>query len=549
MNIIEGIPPSMSGMVAIDLEISGLRPGAIHRPEGSFRLATFSNGRDTWVVKTELGLAKALDRLDKAVWVFHNAPFDLRQIRRWVDVDPRPIHDTYLVERLLWNGLYERFGLDDVVRRDFGVQLDKSIREQFISGAPMTQKMIAYAARDAYYTQRIAFEKHRPILEEDSLSEKCWREIDMPCVWAILDLQGIYIDQDAWRRLAIDNQKKATSIMRSLKFNPGSWQQVLDALSKKKLLLPNTREETLAEYAGDPLVDKILEYRGLAKGASTYGLNWLAAHVESDGRVYTALNINGAETSRWASSNPNLQNIPIDLRYRACFIAPSGRIVDADYSSIEPRTLAHYSQDIAMMEVFESGENIHLVNARTALNRPNLTKKNKEEYTFGKSMNLASGYGMSAQGLATKAHIPLEDAELGMRGYFDKYWGVARWISKVRDEAEEVGYIRTLGGHWCWMKPYNKRLMKNAPINYPNQGSAADVLKLAIARIHKRLGRRNFPMIVPVHDELIFEIDTKKAGALAKMVKEEMLAAFKDLVPDVPGSVDVVIGRSWADKE
>jgi DNA polymerase I len=552
LNIIEGLPPKRAyKRVAIDLELFGLFQRQLHRPHGEFALLSIATNTDTvYLIDRAEDVAEALARVDEAEWVFHNAAFDVTHLRRWADIPPREkFRDTMLLDRILWSGWYENFKLSDLYRRYFHKVLEKDERESFEGEPrPITKAMKRYAALDAAATFRIAQRQER-FLSEDPASWRVWQEIDAPALWAILDFKGFKVDYRRWQKMAAAYQKKANAILKRLGFNPGSPQQVVAALAKQGIHVDSTREAELSQHAGNAVVDAILEYRDAKKRASTYGESMLEDFVEPDDRIYASFLVIGAETGRMSSRSPNLQNIPRDEEFRACFVpAPGNRLIIADVSQQEPRITAILSQDPELYDAFNAGEDIHLAVARAIFHNPNLTKADKHERNIGKKINLASTYGLSAYGLSNQTGLPVEEAQHLLTQYFARFRGVARWMNETRRLGESQGFVRTLGGRRVWLNLYAR--WQNSAINAPVQGSAAEMIKLTLKRLHRYYGSA-LPIVAVVHDEIVVEVPAADVAAVSKRIQKAMEEAFLELHPTAPihKCADVHVGLSWAAKK
>ncbi len=311
--------------------------------------------------------------------------------------------------------------------------------------------------------------------------------------------------------------------------------------------------EALAEEHEFPRL--LLEYRALTKLKSTY-LDALPLQVdERDGRVHTTFDPTGAATGRLSSSDPNLQNIPMRTpagrAIRRAFVAPPGRaLVGADYSQIELRVMAHLSGDPALIEAFVGGEDVHASTARRIFKvagevDPALRAR-------AKVVNFGVIYGMGARSLAQQMGIPLAEAQEFIRGYFEVYARVRTYLDATLAEARERGYVQTLLGRRRWLPALRaasgleRSNAERAAINTPIQGSAADLVKLAMIRAHHALSRRGASarLLLQVHDELVFECDAAEAAAVAEVVRAEMEGAHP---LRVPLTVSVGIGPTWFD--
>jgi DNA polymerase-1 len=348
-------------------------------------------------------------------------------------------------------------------------------------------------------------------------------------------------------------------------FNINSPQQ-LGKILFEKLKLPggkrtktgySTDVDVLTELSKDfPLPAKILEYRSLSKLKSTY-VDALPQLVNpATGRVHTSFNQTVTATGRLSSSDPNLQNIPIrspeGRRIREAFIPDEGdRILSADYSQIELRILAHLSQDPFLLETFQNDRDIHSATAEEIFH-VSLENVNPEMRRLAKVINFGIIYGISAFGLAKQLAIPPSVAQAYIANYFQKYHGVRDYIERSLEVAREQGYVTTLMNRRRYLpdikspnrsvRQFAERIATNAPI----QGTAADLIKVAMINIHRRLlgEKRQTKLILQIHDELVFEVPEKELKAVQTLVKEEMEGVMK---LTIPLKVEIGVGKNWAE--
>jgi DNA polymerase-1 len=310
--------------------------------------------------------------------------------------------------------------------------------------------------------------------------------------------------------------------------------------------------ETLAEE--HPIARKVLEYRQLAKLKGTY-VDALPALVDpSSLRLHTTFNQTGAATGRLSSSNPNLQNIPIRTELgreiRAAFVPREGwKLIVADYSQIELRLLAHMSHDAVLVEAFRNGEDIHTRTAAEVFGVPPLMVT-PEHRRNAKAVNFGIVYGQTPFGLASTLGIERREAELYIRAYFERYSGVRRWLDQTIAEVRRSGVAVNLFGRRRPIPDMQSRnvnarnFAERTAVNTPLQGTAADLIKLAMIRIDEKLRGLRTEMLLQVHDELIFEAPMEEVDAVRSLVKSEMESVRK---LEVPLLVEVGVGDNWRD--
>jgi DNA polymerase-1 len=417
------------------------------------------------------------------------------------------------------------------------------------------------------------FEQLSPAVDARGL-RKLYSEIELPLarVLARMERTGIRIDPVELKRLSglmetdIARLTAEIHVLAGKPFNIGSPQQ-LGRVLFEDLRLPSpvkrgkakaisTAADVLEELAADhEIVRKVLEYRQLTKLKGTY-VDALPVLMDSAGRLHTSFNQTGAATGRLSSSNPNLQNIPIRTELgreiRAAFVPREGwKMLVADYSQIELRLLAHMSGDPLLVEAFRNGEDIHTLTAAEVLGVPPMmvTPEARRE---AKAVNFGIVYGISAFGLAAQLGISRGEAERYIRNYFERYAGVRRFIDETIAKVRETGVTRTLFGRERPIPEMDSRnpslrgFAERTAVNSPLQGTAADLIKLAMVRIDAALaaGGHRSAMLLQVHDELVFECPPEELEAVSDLVKREMEGACELSVPLL---VDIGVGDNWRD--
>jgi DNA polymerase-1 len=318
---------------------------------------------------------------------------------------------------------------------------------------------------------------------------------------------------------------------------------------------PSTDEEVLQELALDyPLPKILLEHRGIAKLKSTYTDKLPKMVNARTGRVHTSYSQAVAVTGRLASSDPNLQNIPVRTaegrRIREAFIAPANsRIVSADYSQIELRIMAHLSGDEGLLRAFANGEDIHRATAAEVFGAA-LDEVTSEQRRYAKVINFGLIYGMSAYGLASQLNIENSAAKQYIDRYFARYPGVKRYMDDTREQAKRFGYVETWFGRRLWLPEINgangmrRQAAERAAINAPMQGTAADLIKLAMVKVQDWLEQEKLQakLIMQVHDELVLEVPLEELALVKEKVRELMCNAAE---LKVPLEVGIGEGANW----
>ena len=428
-----------------------------------------------------------------------------------------------------------------------------------------------YAAEDADITLQL-HQAMFPVIANDEKLNFIYSQIEMPssaCLFTI-ERNGVLIDADMLRAqsneigaklIALENQAYELAGQPFNLASPKQLQEILfDKLGIKPTKktpsgAPSTDEDVLQELALDhPLPKVLLEYRGLAKLKSTYTDKLPKMINAATGRVHTSYNQAVAITGRLASSDPNLQNIPVrsaeGRRIREAFIAPQGsHIVSADYSQIELRIMAHLSQDAGMLEAFANNEDIHRATAAEifGVERENV---DNEQRRYAKVINFGLIYGMSAFGLAQNLNIDRTAAASYIERYFARYPGVKAYMENTRQVAKKQGYVETYFGRRLWVPEINSANVQRrngaerAAINAPMQGTAADLIKLAMIAVDKWLKETGLKtkLIMQVHDELVLEVPDNEL----ELVKQKLPDLMQNVAKlSVPLLAEVGVGSNW----
>jgi len=433
------------------------------------------------------------------------------------------------------------------------------------------EKLLEYAVEDADVTFQLK-ELFSPRLKAEGLEELS-SSVEMPLISVLADMEriGVKLNYEDLKSITANLREDIISLEKEIytlagtEFNISSPKQLGDILFIRLKLDDNARmtktrqfitnEEILQRLVHKhPIVDKVLEYRGLRKLLSTYVETLPLLVNEKTGRIHTSFNQAVAATGRLSSNNPNLQNIPVrDERgreIRKAFVPESGHVfLSADYSQIELRLMAHLSQDKSMIADFLSGNDIHAATASKIFG-VELKDVTREMRSRAKTANFGIIYGISSYGLSERLTIGRKEAKELIDGYFSSYPGIKVYMDECIKRARDKGYVTTMFGRKRYLPDIQSRNQvvrgnaeRNA-INAPIQGSAADIIKIAMISIHKRLKEENYSskMILQVHDELIFETVISELEPLKEMVIFEMSNAVK---LSVPLKVDWGTGNNW----
>jgi len=505
-----------------------------------------------------------------------NLKFDIQVLSGYGITVRGPLFDTMLAHYLLEPDM--RHNMDLLSSQYLGyepVHIEELIGERGPRQKTMRdvekERVKEYAVEDTDVTWQL-MNLFEPMLIEQGL-DRLAAEIEMPLirVLASMERDGVMIDESVLKNYAVTLRETIIRLEQEIyslaghEFNISSPKQLGEILFVRLRLDDNARltktkqyrtdEEVLQRLTGKhPIIKKVLEYRGLKKLLSTY-VEALPQLIDpKTGRIHTTYNQAVASTGRLSSTNPNLQNIPVrdaeGREIRKAFIPATGKIfLSADYSQIELRLMAHLSGDNAMISDFLSGQDIHSATASKIFGVP-VPEVTREMRARAKTANFGIIYGISAFGLSERLTIGRKEAKELIDGYFSSYPGVKAYMDESIRKARETGYVTTMFGRRRYLPDIHSRNQvvrgnaeRNA-INAPLQGSAADIIKIAMVRIASRIEREmpEAKMILQVHDELIFEVEKDKAEELAVLVREEMKGAAQ---LSVPLEVDTGTGYNW----
>ena len=567
---------------AFDTETEGLDPLTAHLVGMSFAI----HENEAWYVPVPASQAQAREvvlRFAPALQnpailkIGQNIKFDILALRKYGVKVAGKLFDTMLAHYLLNPEL--RHGMDYLAETYLHYKTvpiedligPKGKKQGSMRDVPLEQ-IKEYAAEDADITLRLR-NYFAPYLKSEGV-EKLFEEIEMPLVYVLAEMEatGVKLDTEALRQSSEVLTMQLASLEQEIhqlagqEFNINSNRQVgevlfdklqLDTKAKKtKTGLYSTSEEVLEKLrAKHPIVEKLLDYRGLKKLLSTY-LDALPALIHPEtGKIHTSFNQAVTATGRLSSTNPNLQNIPVrdelGREIRKAFIADSDDCLffSADYSQIELRIMAHLSQDPHMIQAFCEGADIHASTAAKIYNVP-LDEVTPDMRRKAKTANFGIIYGISIFGLAERLSIPRAEAKELIEGYFQTYPNVRAYMDESIRVAKEKGYVETIfkrkrflpdiNSHNAMVRGYAERNAINAPI----QGSAADIIKLAMIRIHQRFEEEGLKsrMILQVHDELNFNVYREEFDR----VKAIVLDSMEHVIPlRVPLIADCGEGQNW----
>lgn len=563
--------------IGFDTETTELDPY-----RGDIRLVQLSNGRATQVIdlkpfrengglrdNPDLAPLRNLLANPAQIKIAHNAKFDAKWVRQHLGTEIAGVFDTYLASQLIAAGDQDRrHSLADVAQYFTGIELDKSQQVSDWSAAELSQSQVEYAARDAAVMVPLR-EKMAERLRNDDLERVANLEFECVMPLAQMELNGFFLDSARWRaqleRVKAAQAKAADELQDMLsagvaqatlfgraEINLDSQQQVTNALLNLGVPVPDTTRawqlQPLAERY--PVVAKLLEYRGVAKSASSFGENILEFIEPKTGRIHADFRQIGAPTGRFSCSNPNLQQIPHEAEYRCCFRAPDGKkLVIADYSQIELRILADFSGDQNFIRAFISGADFHTITASQVFGvKPE--DVSAEQRSFAKRLNFGIVYGVGASRFAMMTGLSQTEAENTMRRYFGTYSALDSYLRESGRRVIADRNARTASGRLMRLR-FDETdrgqiaAAKRNGVNMPIQGTSADILKRALRLLHDDIRGTSGRLVNIVHDEIVIECDAAEAESTAEKLENAMRRAGEDHVKKVPVKVDVHVADEW----
>lgn len=530
----------------------------------------------------QLDITEVLNQLSQLLadssltMIGHNLKYDLTVLES-VGLKPRcSLADTMLMSYVL-DAAGGRHDMDSLATRILGVE---TTSYEDVCGKGAKQIGFAevaldvasnYASEDADITFRL-FNQFRSRLETELSLQSIYADLELPVMLVLREIEnhGALLDSEILKSQSLDLGARLQELqsqaheLAGRPFNLASPKQLqeilfdelkLPVLKKTPKGAPSTNEEVLQELALDyPLPKLLIEHRSLSKLKGTYTDKLPEDCDPSDGRVHTSFHQAVTSTGRLSSSDPNLQNIPIRTeegrRIRKAFIAPPGwSVMAADYSQIELRIMAHLSGDQSLVDAFARGDDIHRATAGEVFDLEPMFVTD-EQRRRAKAINFGLIYGMSAFGLARQLGIERAEAAAYIDRYFERYPGVRQYMDTTRAMAHEKGYVETVFGRRLTLPDIHARQVpirqaaERAAINAPMQGTAADIIKRAMLRVHQALEGANLDcnLLLQVHDELVFEVRDDDLDATRQLVRTEMEAAAELAVPLV---VEIGSGLSW----
>ncbi|HMM80673.1 MAG TPA: DNA polymerase I [Pyrinomonadaceae bacterium] len=516
----------------------------------------------------EGGSAKAIGPLGDILTnkFLDKAAYDAKRVNGTLlklGIEPTAVADDVMVAAYLLDPGRTNYPIDFLAQAYLDSDIARSIPEGIDEAAFRTAELADIAAR-------VAPRLRQKIRENDQ--ERVYADIELPMISVLADIElvGMKVDGEALVRFSADIKEQLEALSKRLfelagrEFNIGSPKQVGEVFAElnietgKKTATGqiSTSHDVLVELAQTyEIAQLIIDYREMDKLRATYA-EALPKMIRDDGRIHGCLNQTVAATGRLSSTDPNLQNIPVRTalgqEIRRSFIPEKGKkLISADYSQLELRILAHITKDAVMTKAFQDGEDIHANTARLVFGATD-EKDLKEKRRLAKIVNFGIAYAVEAFGLSTRVGISRAEARKVIDDYFATYKGIRKYMDEIPQEAKKHGFVMSLFGRRRYFPSINDRnftvraRQEREAINMPIQGTASDIVKIAMINVEKALRRENLDtkMIMQVHDELLFEAPESEVEQASSIIKREMEAAAE---LDVPLIVEVGVGDNWMD--
>jgi len=519
-------------------------------------------------------LFKILEQTNPLI-IGHNLKFDLTFLRHYYNYKPKRLFDTMVAYGVIYNGIRNPFvSLSRLTREFLDIELPKDIRNSFIhTYGNITQEQIEYAASDIKYLPDICRILSKKLMG-DNLIETARLEFKVIPAVVSLEYNGFRLDTDKWASISDELVKRLSDIeiqiaklvngtmiqgsflnTPTLSFNLRSPQQVKKIFSHFGIDLDSTKNEVIGKI-DHPFARALIEHRRVSKLITTYGVKFLE-HVQDDGRIHATFNQMGAMSGRFSSSRPNLQNIPRSELYRHAFIAdPDNFIISADYSQIELRVAAIMSGEQVMIdEYLKPDADLHRLTASRIYKVPT-EQVTPAQRQIGKNCNFGAIYGISKYGMYYKFNIPINEAEFLLDGFRKAYPTLFDYMMSEADKGVRHGFNTTkIGRRRYYTLPdvndpeYFKKIgrIKREASNTAIQGTAADIIKTALAEINNKIEPFNAKLVNTVHDEVEIETPRHCASQVNAQVYDCMVAAAEEIMGTVfDWPVHIEIGETWS---
>ena len=549
--------------IGLDLETTALSPR-----DGGIRLLQLATPDETFVVDvfevTDLSpLQEVLE--NGPVKVGHNLKFDYQFLNALYGISVSPVFDTMLAAQILSGGNYAAsYSLEAVAERLLDESLDKSEQRSDWSGE-LSESQLQYAARDAAVLLPLR-ERLAASLEEEGLGRISRIEFEAVATIAEMELAGVKLDVVRWGELEVavrERRDRAAERLESFfpppegvlpleglgpRLNLNSPKQITDAFGTLGIDLPDTKVWTLLKV-DHPAAKALLEYRELQKKLGTYLETYPNFISAKTGRIHANFLQCRVPTGRLACAAPNIQQIPHEDEFRRCFVAEDGHVlVISDYSQIELRILAEVSGDPAFVDAFQRGEDLHRLTAATMYN-VSMEEVTKDQRSDAKRINFGLMYGRGARSLSAQLGTDEERGRQLIDEYFANYPKVQRFLQRTANRAMRDRTLKTLAGR---IRKFgndpvadDRGAMRREAMNYPIQGTASDIAKLALVYVREDLEDLDARLVNSIHDEFVIECAEGKAEEVSERTQAAMIRAGEDILDKVPVEVEATISREW----
>ncbi len=549
--------------VGVDLETTALSPR-----DGGVRLLQLATPEETFVIDvfevTDLSPLKGVLE-GGPVKTLHNGKFDYQFLRALYGISVSPVFDTMLAAQVLAGGNYgASYSLEAVTERYLEESLDKSEQRSDWKGE-LSEAQLEYAARDARVLLPLR-ERLAASLEEEGLGRISRIEFAAVAAIAEMELAGVKLDVKKWKNLEVTVRERRDSAAERLesffpppegvlpleglgpRLNLNSPKQITDAFRTLGIELPDTKVWTLLKV-DHPAAKALLEYRELQKKLGTYLETYPSFISPKTGRIHANFLQCRVPTGRLACAAPNIQQIPHEDEFRRCFVAESGNtLVISDYSQIELRILAEVSDDPAFVTAFQRGDDLHRLTAATMYGVP-MEEVTRDQRSDAKRINFGLMYGRGARSLSAQLGTDEERGRQLIDEYFANYPKVQRFLQRTANRAMRDRTLRTLAGR---VRKFgndpvadDRGAMRREAMNYPIQGSSADIAKLALVYVREELEGLDARLINSIHDEFVIECAEELAEEVSERTKAAMVRAGDDVLEKVPVEVEATVSREW----
>ena len=549
--------------IGLDTETTALSPR-----DGKVRLLQLATPEETFVIDMfEVNDLSPLKEVFEAgpVKAGHNLKFDYEFLHDLYGISLSPVFDTMLAAQILAGGNYSAsYSLEAVAERYLEESLDKSQQRSDWTGA-LSEAQLEYAARDARVLLPLR-ERLAASLEEEGLGRISRIEFAAVAPIAEMELAGVKLDVVRWKELEVavrERRDKAAERLESFfpppegvlpleglgpRLNLNSPKQITDAFGTLGIELPDTKVWTLLKV-DHPAAKALLEYRELQKKLGTYLETYPNFISPKTGRIHANFLQCRVPTGRLACAAPNIQQIPHEDEFRSCFVAEVGNtLVIADYSQIELRILAEVSDDPAFVTAFQRGDDLHRLTAATMYSVP-MEEVTKDQRSDAKRINFGLMYGRGARSLSAQLGTDEERGRQLIDEYFANYPKVQRFLQRTANHAMRERTLRTLAGR---VRKFgndpvadDRGAMRREAMNYPIQGSSADIAKLALVYVREDLEGLDARLINSIHDEFVVECAEERAEEVSEKTQAAMIRAGEDVLEKVPVEVEATISREW----